>query len=95
MTFANYRPTQVTAEVGLSIYDDEGTVVADLAPQMIPIGGNSEGTVGFAWNPEGAGSGGYTAIATVGVESQTYGPAQRGFQIGSTIYLPVVLKDYP
>jgi hypothetical protein len=54
-----------------------------------------EETVGFAWNPAGAGSGGYTAIATVGVESQTYGPAQQSFQIGSTIYLPVVLKNYP
>jgi len=95
VTFANYRPSQVTAEVGLSIYDDEGTLVADLAPQMIPIGGNSEETVGFAWHPAGVGSGGYTAIATVGVESQTYGPAQQGFQIGSTIYLPVVLKNYP
>jgi hypothetical protein len=39
VTFANYRPSQITAEVGLSIYDDEGTLVADLAPQMIPIGG--------------------------------------------------------
>jgi hypothetical protein len=81
--------------VGLSIYDDGGTLVADLASRMIPIGGNSEKTVGFVWHPAGAGSGSYTAIATVGVESQTYGPAQQSFQIGSKIYLPVVLKDYP
>jgi hypothetical protein len=38
VTFANYRANQVTAEVGLSVYDDGGTLVADLAPQMIPIG---------------------------------------------------------
>jgi hypothetical protein len=51
--------------------------------------------VDFVWSTEGAGSGGYTAIATVGVESQTYGPAQQSFQIGSPIYLPVVLKNFP
>ena len=39
VTFANYRNGQFTAEVGLSIYDDEGTLVADLTSQTISIGG--------------------------------------------------------
>lgn len=92
--FANYRASGVTAQVGLSIYDGQGLPVADLAPQMISVGADSEGMAGFVWDTAGAGGGSYTAIATVAVDSQAYGPAQRSFQIGARTYLPIVLKNY-
>ena len=92
--FENYRTGGVSAEVTLSIYDSQGLLVAELTPQTIPIGANSEGIVSFIWGTEGAGGGGYTAIATVSVEGQDYGPAQKSFQIGSAIYLPIVLRGH-
>jgi hypothetical protein len=95
VTFANYREGAVIAEVGLSIHDGQGLSVADLPPQAIPIGADSEGTVGFAWNSEGACGGSYSAIAMVSVEGESYGPAQQGFQIGGRIYLPLVVKNGP
>jgi hypothetical protein len=95
VTFANYREGAVTAEVGLSVHDGQGLPVANLPPQAIPIGADSEGTVGFAWNSEGACGGSYSAIATVSVEGESYGPAQQGFQIGGRIFLPLVVKNGP
>ncbi len=69
--------------------------MADLAPQMIAVGGNSQAAVGFAWPSAGVRSGVYTAIATEDVEKGIYGPAQQGFQIASPIYLPLLLKNAP
>jgi len=94
VTFANYRAGQVTAEVGLSIYDGQGLPVADLPPQAMPVGPGSEETVGFAWDSAGAGGGSYTAIATVTAGGQPYGPAQEGFRIAGKVYLPLVVKSY-
>jgi len=93
VTFANYRTGQVTAEVALSVYDDQGLPVADLPHQTMPVGPHAEGTVGFAWNSEGAASGSHAAIATVAVGNQTYGPAQESFQIASRTFLPLVLRN--
>jgi hypothetical protein len=95
VTFANYRTSQISAEVALSVYDDEGTLVAGLAPQMISVEEDSEETADFTWHPAGVSSGRHTAIATVDVEDRTYGPAQQSFQIGTSIYLPVVLRNVP
>ena len=95
VTFANYRAGQVTADVQLSVYDGHGLPVADLPPQPMLVGAGAEGTVGFVWDSEGAGSGNYMAVATVNVGSQAYGPAQQDFQVASRIYLPIVLRNHP
>jgi len=92
--FANYRTTQVTVTVSLTINDEEGHPVAELGPQTGQVDGQSQVSFPFSWEAVGIPAGGYIAIATAEVEGTSYGPLARPFAIAHNVYLPLVLRDY-
>lgn len=81
VTFANYGLTDVEGQARLTIQDNEGGFVNELAPQGISVPAGSSEIVAFSWTPTGANVGDYSAIATVLVDDQQYGPTAKPFLV--------------
>jgi hypothetical protein len=94
LTFANYQTEEISATVSAAIYDWENALVAELSPQTITVGAGVSETASISASLTGMSGETYTALALVTVDDQPAGMSSASFEMGFSIYLPAILKDF-
>lgn len=94
LTFANYRPEEINATISVAIYDWENGLVGYFSPQTITVGAGASETVSVSGNLTGMSGETYTAVALVTVDDLPPWMSSASFEMGSSIYLPAILKNF-
>ena len=80
-TFENFEPISVEANGSVHIYNEAGVEVANLPMAPVTIDASSAKTINVTWNTLGKESGDYTALSTISVANNVFGPLFGLFKI--------------
>jgi parallel beta-helix repeat protein len=84
VSFVNYRSTEVTGNVNLTIQLGEGGFREELAPHPFTVAGKSTKRVNVTWRALNISVGDCYAIATAAVNDQAYGPVSERFEVSAS-----------
>jgi len=79
VTFANYCPAAVSGRVSMCIQDSNGSVITQLAPVNLEVAAGATAEAVLTWSPCGLSFGSHSAVASIEVNGNTYGPVTETF----------------